>query len=270
LPSLYSISIESHPVVTPFSRKSISIRFSQPATREQRWTQTINHNVAERQFYGLSHISGFSVHANVGIDARDRDRLERLCKYAGRPAIATERLTALPDGRLLYRLKRPWRDGTTAVIFDREDFIAKLAVLVPAPRAHLVRYHGILGPAAACRPIVVPTTAAAAANNENPSETGSSPVATPHLSTIRSHSDFDSAPTKPSVERQRNYTWSELMKRVFLLDVLRCEQCGGHMKVIAAIHAPDVARRILDCLGLPSRAPPLTRAVSAMSEVESF
>ena len=54
-------------------------------------------------------VSGFSVHANVCIEARDRMRLERLCRYAGRPAVATERLTALPDGRLLYRLKRPWR-----------------------------------------------------------------------------------------------------------------------------------------------------------------
>ena len=93
-------------------------------------------------------VSGFSVHANVCIEARDRMRLERLCRYAGRPAVATERLTTLPDGRLLYRLKRPWRDGTSAVIFERQDFMAKLAVLVPVPRAHLTRYHGVLGPAA--------------------------------------------------------------------------------------------------------------------------
>jgi len=82
-------------------------------------------------------LSGFSVHANVCIEARDRMRLERLIRYAARPAVATERLTDLPDGRLLYRLKRPWRDGTSAVIFERQDFMAKLAVLVPAPRAHL-------------------------------------------------------------------------------------------------------------------------------------
>ena len=34
---------------------------------------------------------------------------ERLIRYAARPAVATERLSALPDGRLHYRLKRPWR-----------------------------------------------------------------------------------------------------------------------------------------------------------------
>jgi len=35
----------------------------------------------------------------------------------------------LPDGRLLYRLKRSWRDGTNAVIFERQDFMAKLNLL---------------------------------------------------------------------------------------------------------------------------------------------
>ena len=89
-------------------------------------------------------VDGFSVHANVSIEARDRTRLERLCRYAGRPAVATERLSALPDGRLLYRLKRPWRDGTSAIIFEPQDLIAKLAALVPAPRVHLVRFQACL------------------------------------------------------------------------------------------------------------------------------
>jgi hypothetical protein len=46
------------------------------------------------------------------------------------------------------------------------------------------------------------------------------------------------------------------MKRVFLIDVLQCEICGGRMKIIAAIEQPDIIEEILNCLGLPSRAPP--------------
>jgi len=210
-------------------------------------------------------VSGFSVHANVGIEAHDRMRLERLCRYAGRPAVATERLTALPDGRLLYRLKRPWRDGTSAVIFERQDFMAKLAVLVPAPRAHLTRYHGVFGPAAAWRPLIIPTT------NENPSPITSNLAPSPQPSPISNNVDAQPAPSKPASARQRNYTWSELMKRVFLVDVLQCERCGGRMKIIAAILQPAAARKILDCLGLPSRAPPLAPAISDLTaEIESF
>jgi hypothetical protein len=91
-------------------------------------------------------ISGFSVHAGVSISARNRLRLEHLFRYAGRPPLATGRLSALPDGRLLYRLKRRWRDGTTHMIFEPVDLVAKLAALVPPPRFNLVRYHGILAP----------------------------------------------------------------------------------------------------------------------------
>ena len=60
----------------------------------------------------------------------------------------------------------------------------------------------------------------------------------------------------------RNYTWALLMMRVFALDVLQCERCGGRLRILAAIHPPDTTRKILDHLGLPSRAPPLTPAVS--------
>jgi hypothetical protein len=71
--------------------------------------------------------------------------------------------------------------------------------------------------------------------------------------------------------RQRNYTWSELMKRVFQVDVLRCERCGGRMKIIAAIHPPDTTAKILERLGLPSRAPPLAPAVSDFNcQIDSF
>jgi hypothetical protein len=63
---------------------------------------------------------------------------------SARPAVASERLSCLDDGRLVYRLKRRWRDGTTAFVFEPEEFVARLAALVPPPRCHLVRYAGVL------------------------------------------------------------------------------------------------------------------------------
>jgi hypothetical protein len=62
-------------------------------------------------------VGGVSVHANVAVPARDHRRLERLCRYGARPPVATERLSRLDDGRLIYRLKHRWRDGTTHVVF---------------------------------------------------------------------------------------------------------------------------------------------------------
>ena len=40
-----------------------------------------------------------------------------------------------------------------------------------------------------------------------------------------------------------------------------CPGGGGTMRILAAIHSPDIARKILECLGLPSRSPPIAKAV---------
>jgi hypothetical protein len=103
-----------------------------------------------------ANLSGFSLHANVCIPAKARHQLENLCRYVARPAVATERLSRFPDGRVLYRLRHQWRDGTSHVIFDPVDLIGKLAALVPPPKFNLVRYHGILAPSACWRPHIVP------------------------------------------------------------------------------------------------------------------
>ena len=48
------------------------------------------------------------MHANVTVAAPDRTRLERLARCVCRPAVATERLSLLPDGRVAYALKNRW------------------------------------------------------------------------------------------------------------------------------------------------------------------
>ena len=132
--------------------------------------------------------------------------------------------------------------------------MAKLAVLVPVPRAHLTRYHGVLGPAAAWRPWIVPQSDLQADGVSPNAASATPPQAIPTVDPKR-------ASEKPASLRYRNYSWAELMKRVFLLDVLRCKHCGGQLKILAAIHHPDIAEKILDSLGLPSRAPPLAPAI---------
>ncbi|MCP4136907.1 MAG: transposase, partial [bacterium] len=77
---------------------------------------------------------GMSLHADVAVPARDRQRLERLCRYILRPPLALERLEALPDGLLSYRLKNRWRDGTTHILMERRELLERLAPLIPPPR----------------------------------------------------------------------------------------------------------------------------------------
>ena len=61
-------------------------------------------------------------------------------------AIAEPRLSLTPHGNVCYQLKTPYRDGTTHVILEPLDFMARLAALVPRPRVNLTRYHGVFAP----------------------------------------------------------------------------------------------------------------------------
>ena len=58
-------------------------------------------------------------------------------KFLSAPAISSERLSRLPDGRVRYALKTPYRDGTTQMIFEPLDLLARLAALVPSPGVNL-------------------------------------------------------------------------------------------------------------------------------------
>ena len=79
-------------------------------------------------------------------EARQRRKLERLCRYITRPPIASKRLSMDRQGRVVYRYRRPFRDGSTHVVFEPLDFMARLAALVPRPRLNLTRFHGVFAP----------------------------------------------------------------------------------------------------------------------------
>jgi hypothetical protein len=89
----------------------------------------------------LARLAGFSLHAATVCEAHQRSRLERLCRYITRPPIATKRLSIDGQGRVIYRYKHPFRDGSTHVVLEPLDFIARLAALVPRPRLNLTRFH---------------------------------------------------------------------------------------------------------------------------------
>ncbi len=68
---------------------------------------------------------------------------------------------------------------------------------------------------------------------------------------------FDDGCSRPRRRRGRRkrLPWADLLKRTLGLDVLECPRCHVRMKVIALIEEPEVARKILRAMGLPSEAP---------------
>jgi hypothetical protein len=199
---------------------------------------------------GCVNMSGFSLHCNVCIPAKARRQLENLCRYVARPAVATERLSILPDGRVSYCLRHKWHNGTTHVIYEPLELIEKLAALAPPPRFNLVRYNGIFAPAALWRSQIVPFDQEAAGSVYH-CECEKKQMEDPDGEEFQ----------KPIQCHPRNYSWAELMKRVWDVDILKCDYCGGRMRILCAITTRDAIAKILDCLGLPSRPPPIYPAV---------
>jgi len=68
---------------------------------------------------------GLELHAEVAIASHDRKGLERLCRYLSRPPIPQERLERRRDGKYVLSLKRTWKGGIKAVVFEPLDLIPR-------------------------------------------------------------------------------------------------------------------------------------------------
>jgi hypothetical protein len=91
---------------------------------------------------GAARAGGFSLHAGVDIAPDERAKLERLCRYVSRPPVASERLALTASGQVRYTLKTPYRAGTTHIVLEPLDLMARLAALVPTPRPRICLTNG--------------------------------------------------------------------------------------------------------------------------------
>ena len=183
-------------------------------------------------------LEGFSLHAGVHLHANDRRGLEQLCRYGARGAIALSRLSELEDGRYAYRMKRPLPDGRTHLVPDGVGLLRKLAPLIPPPRQHLPRFHGVFAPNSKLRSLVVPKQPACAVGEGSPAERPR---------------------TRPAQSPYR-LDWAAALKRVFGVDVLQCARCGGRLVILAFIEKRSAVRSILEHLGLPAVPLPIEKA----------
>jgi hypothetical protein len=126
--------------------------------------QGVPAGLVEEQKRGVAEAAGFSLHAGIGIEGEQRGKLERLARYVSRPAVAEERLALTERGKVHVQLKTAYRDGTSHVLLEPLDFLARLAALVPPPRAHLTRYHGVFAAASAWRAPITPAGRGRACN----------------------------------------------------------------------------------------------------------
>ena len=147
-----------------------------------------------------------------------------------RAPLADDRLTLSASGQVCYGLKTPWRDGTTHVVLDPLDFIARLAALVPPPRRHLTRYHRVLAPQSSLRALITP-----AGRGKGSQRTASTAQG----------AEQSERSEQSGLPRHVALRWAQRLKRVFGIEIEACVRCGARLKIVASIEDPGVIARML-------------------------
>lgn len=189
---------------------------------------------------------GYNLHAGVHIPAHARPALERLCRYTLRPPLPKGRLEERPDGKLLLRLKKPWSDGSTALLFEPIELIARLAALLPRPGKNGISYHGVLGARSALRAELVPTPPQTVSLGALGKDCGAGPR-------------FRIVGEGPRRHRPWRLPWVDLLWKTFSVNSMACPHCGKRMTVRALV-LPPASLRVRDSLRRSeersARAPP--------------
>jgi hypothetical protein len=107
------------------------------------------------------------------------------------------------------------------------ELMERVVALIPRPHKNMTVYFGLLGARHRLRDMIVPW------------------------------GSFESDEQEEERRRpQRWFPWAELLRRVFLVDVLRCEQCGGEFQHLTCVFEPDAIKEFLQSRGLPTAPPP--------------
>jgi hypothetical protein len=214
---------------------------------------------------------GFSVDGSVRIEGEDRAGLERLVRYCARGPLALERLHApggiealtSPEARLVYRLPEPDMHGRQELRLTPLELLERLARLVPPPRIHRHRYHGVLAPNARLRSTVV--SIGRPLPDDVPEEVrpppAPDPLSHPVDPPVHGHRPAPSG-TQTAMRRSRSsrILWAQLLARIYEVLPLLCPACGGEMRIISFITVPPTVERILLHLDLPHRPPRVSPA----------
>jgi hypothetical protein len=220
---------------------------------------------------------------SVRITLTDRDvpgyfrSLEHLLRYCARPAFALERLTLLPgrDGRpdrIRYALPRhkrgtwigPARSRKSSaphaqgvIHLSPHELLDRLTDLVPPPRKHRHRYHGVFAPNHRLRRAV--TELAIGNALSPPLPPGASHASLPPLPLGEGWGEGPGNDQPRSHDTSR-IAWAKLLARIGEQFPLECPACGGDIRLIAFITDPAPIRKILEAIGVPLEPPPLAPA----------
>ena len=264
--------LEADPGQDPANSEA-HLRFHEATALTSQLLQSLQHTVRTRVLrhvrrHGLlepneaddmlswDHGGGFSLDASVRIEATDRAGLERLIRYCARPPFSLDRLH-LVGGRsdqVLYLLPGPDPAGRTALRLSALEFLDRLATILPPPRIHRHRYHGVFAPNAPLRRLV---TARAREDNALATQLPAPPLPLPATSTASPARSEGPTPQPPDTIPPQPSKWAALLARIYEVFPLVCPSCQAPLSFIAFLTEPETIAQILSHIGEPT-SPPLT------------
>jgi hypothetical protein len=206
------------------------------------------------------HNSGFSVHNEVRLQARDAKGLENVAQYILRNTFSLAKLSYIEKtGTVIYRSKMSHGGNKRNFqTFSPLEFIAAITQHIPERLAQMVRYYGwysnrMRGDRQRAALLQDETEKTEFENTE-----------------AIAISNFRTKKIPPLV-------WRECIKKVWEVDPLLCSHCGSLMKIISFIYERKVIIRILDRLGLlkgaqpkRKRAPPVPADTCGGTRIEPY
>jgi hypothetical protein len=161
----------------------------------------------------------------AGVDGRDililaeePARLAHMARYLVRPPVATRRVHAMADGRVLLEIPPDPRTGATSLALDSLEWIRRITNQIPDARTHLVRYYGAYANRCRARYRDEDGQVVAVEAGDDGKEGGGA--------------------------RRSRASWARLLRRVFEVE-LRCPRCGEDLTVVSFLTVPEIVDRIL-------------------------
>ena len=164
----------------------------------------------------------------------------------------------------MIRRTRPSLQGHPPGRTDSLRFLDRLATILPPPRIHRHRYHGVFAPNAPLRPLV---TARAREDNALATHLPDPDPELP-LRSPASPPGPEKPPRQPSdTGAPRSSRWAALLARIFEVFPLICPSCQTPLTFIAFLTDPDPITQILAHIGEPT-SPPLLHPARGPPQVE--
>jgi hypothetical protein len=275
--------VEGDTVQDPATHPESDLRFHEATALTHELLEGLQHTVRQRvlrhmvrhgllephdaqDMLGWEHGGGFSLDGSVRIEATDREGLERLIRYCARPPFALERLH-LVGGRsdqILYILPKPDPAGRTALRLSALEFLDRLATILPPPRIHRHRYHGVFAPNAPLRPLV---TEQAREENALTAEVPGLPLPPPIPPTAPAPQPEGAEARTPDNPPARPSRWAALLARIYEVFPLICPTCQAPLTFIAFLTDPQPITQLLAHIGEPT-SPPLLHPARGPPQTE--